>query len=194
MKQLHMIRPAQPVKTRPLPDGYRYAGFTGSPQEIADWLTICREGLLAPDAGEESYAALILQYPDVQATRDLFFVCAPDKQRIATLTAVSRADGRGYIHMVGAMPMVRGKGIGHAMLSKGLEMLYQRTASDGMPDGPEILLTTDDFRLAAIKTYLDAGFLPVLISDPESDMQARWEAVFSALHNPMVSFLPGERW
>ena len=92
------------------------------------------------------------------------------------------------------MPVVRGKGIGHAMLSRGLEMLCQRTASESMPDGPEILLTTDDFRLAAIKTYLDAGFLPVLVSDPESDMRARWDAVFSALHYPPVPFLPGERW
>lgn len=194
MRQLHMIRPAQPVKIHPLPDGYRYVGFTGSAEEIADWLVICREGLLAPDAGEESYESLILQYPDVQATRDLFFVSAPDGKRIATLTAVSRADGRGYIHMVGAMPVVRGKGIGHAMLSRGLEMLCQRTASESMPDGPEILLTTDDFRLAAIKTYLDAGFLPVLVSDPESDMRTRWDAVFSALHYPPVPFLPGERW
>ena len=50
-------------------------------------------------------------------------------------------------------------------------------------------LTTDDFRLSAIKTYLDAGFCPVLYADPDSDQRARWDAVIAALGYGPVTYL-----
>ena len=46
-----------------------------------------------------------------------------------------------------------------------------------------------DNRLAAIKTYLDAGFRPVLRYDPDSDMRARWDAVIAALGYEPVAYL-----
>ena len=70
---------------------------------------------------------------------------------------------------------VRGKGIGHAMLRYALQMLEARGCTYSV-------LTTDDFRLAAIKTYLDAGFVPVIEQDPESDVRMRWEKVLAELH------------
>ena len=54
---------------------------------------------------------------------------------------------------------------------------------------PVVTLTTDDHRLAAIKTYLDAGFRPVLRYDPDSDMRARWDAVIAALGYEPVAYL-----
>jgi hypothetical protein len=54
---------------------------------------------------------------------------------------------------------------------------------------PYTVLTTDDHRLAAIKTYLDAGFLPVLYNDPDSDMRARWDKVLTDLHYGPVEYL-----
>ena len=67
-----------------------------------------------------------------------------------------------------------GKGIGHAMLRHALRQLEARGCTHSV-------LTTDDFRLAAIKTYLDAGFVPVIEDDPESDVRARWKSVLDAL-------------
>ena len=77
--------------------------------------------------------------------------------------------------MVAAAPEVRGRGIGHAMLRFALSMLERRGCT-------YTVLTTDDFRLAAIKTYLDADFVPVIEQDPESDVRARWESVLARLH------------
>ena len=114
--------------------------------------------------------------------RDLFFVTDAGGARIATSAAVRHADGTGYIHMVGALPACRGKGIGHAMLAHALEELQARAC-------PVVTLTTDDHRLAAIKTYLDAGFRPVLRYDPDSDMRARWDAVIAALGYEPVAYL-----
>jgi len=51
------------------------------------------------------------------------------------------------------------------------------------------LISTDDFRLPAIKTYLDAGFRPVLWSDPDSDQRGRWDAVIAALGYEPVAYL-----
>jgi hypothetical protein len=68
------------------------------------------------------------------------------------------------------------------MLSHALEMGEARST-------PYTVLTTDDFRLAAIKTYLDAGFLPVMWEDPESDMKARWDKVLCELHYGPVKYV-----
>ena len=43
----------------------------------------------------------------------------------------------------------------------------------------EIYLTTDDFRLPALKTYLKIGFEPDLFAD---DMPARWAAIYARLN------------
>jgi mycothiol synthase len=84
--------------------------------------------------------------------------------------------------MVASLPETRGKGLGHAMIRHTLSMIEARGV-------PYTHLTTDDYRLAAIKTYLDAGFLPVIYEDPESDMTERWNKVLEDLHYPMVEYL-----
>ena len=68
------------------------------------------------------------------------------------------------------------------MLAYALEKLEARNCTYS-------ILTTDDFRLAAIKTYLDAGFRPVLWADSESDQRARWDAVIAQLgYEPVAYF------
>lgn len=181
MQQLMMLRPAAPVTPRPLPAGYAFVPFGGTQAEISDWLTVCAAGLL-PNTDAHWFEDSIRNYPDLDPARDLFFVTDAGGARIATSAAVRHADGTGYIHMVGALPACRGKGIGHAMLAHALEELQARAC-------PVVTLTTDDHRLAAIKTYLDAGFRPVLRYDPDSDMRARWDAVIAALGYEPVAYL-----
>ncbi len=188
MKQLKMLRPfGGKVVERRLPAGYRFEMFDGREAQVTDWLAICRHGLLPdgdPASGEYRihYVNAIQNYPDLVPARDLFFVVAPDGERVATSAAVLHGGGEGYIHMVAALPACRGLGIGHAMLSRALSDLSARGAT-------YMTLTTDDFRLSAIKTYLDAGFRPVLWPDPESDMRARWDAVVAALaYDPVEYF------
>jgi hypothetical protein len=52
-------------------------------------------------------------------------------------------------------------------------------------------LTTDDFRVPAIRSYLRAGFLPVLYQE---DMAQRWAAVLQAMgiHNVRALSETGE--
>jgi len=182
MKQLKMIRYNAPVKPRALPAGWRYELFRGTDAEIADWLTICKNGLFGPDIDERSFAKYITNWRDLVPTRDLFFVVDADDRRVATTAFVQYADGTGYVHCVGSLPETRGKGVGHAMIAHALEMGQERGV-------PYSVLTTDDHRLAAIKTYLDAGFCPVLYHDPDSDMKQRWETVLAELRYGEVQYV-----
>ena len=186
MGQLKMLRPSAPVIPRPLPEGYPYALYSGTEAEVTAWLDMCLAGQLLPENPPESgnyrdwFRITVLDYRDLNPTEDILFVLNPDGVPVATTCAVRHGAEQGYIHMVAAHPSVRGKGIGHAMLSRALEMLEARGCTYA-------ILTTDDFRLPAIKTYLDAGFRPVLWPDPDSDQRSRWEAVLASLgYEPVV--------
>lgn len=185
MKQLKMIRYSAPVTPRILPSGWCFALYGGTESEILDWIAICREGLFGPGCSRESFAKYIERWRDLTPTQDLFFVLDDSGRRVATSAYVRYSDGTGYLHCVGSLPETRGRGVGHAMLAHALEMGEERKT-------PYTILTTDDFRLAAIKTYLDAGFLPVLYHDPDSDMKARWDKVLAELHYRQVEYIREE--
>lgn len=187
MRQLKMLRPSAPVKNRPLPEGYTYAPYRGTESELTEWLDMCFRGQLLPEKPPESgeyrdwFRVTVLDYADLNPAEDIIFVLDRDGRAVASICAVKHGEDQGYIHMVAAHPDSRGKGIGHAMLSHALEKLEARSCTYA-------ILTTDDFRLAAIKTYLDAGFRPVLPEDPESDQRARWDAVIAALGYEPVEY------
>ena len=183
MKQLKMRRPSAPVKELPLPAGYRYELYSGTREEIEDWKNICKNGLIRDgEDGDHWFRETILNRAGLHPEEDLFFIVDDTDRRIATTAAVKQPDGTGYVHMVASLPETRGKGLGHAMIRHTLSMIEARGV-------PYTHLTTDDYRLAAIKTYLDAGFLPVIYEDPESDMTERWNKVLEDLHYPMVEYL-----
>ena len=89
---------------------------------------------------------------------------------IATASArllPDRFPGLGYLHWVAVSPEHTGKRLG-ALVS--LAVLH-----DFIAQGCHgAVLETQDFRLPAIKTYLNLGFVPELVSDTQSE---RWEAI-----------------
>ena len=179
--QLKMRRFSAPVKERTLPDGFTFKNFDGSKKEIDEWVRLCNFGLMEGST-RETFFETVGNFPNVVAERDCFFVIDPEGKYIASSTAVATPEGVGLVHMVASDPNVRGKGIGHAMLARTLSMLEER--------GMRIIeLRTDDWRLAAVKTYLDAGFLPVLLNDPESDHAVRWDKVRAELSYPKVEYV-----
>lgn len=82
-----------------------------------------------------------------------------------------RQTERATIHWVAADPSLTGKGLGNAI---NVAVLHAMAALGYT----SVDLTTDDHRLAAIKTYLKLGFQPVL-TDPTH--QNRWQTVGSQL-------------
>jgi mycothiol synthase len=175
MKQLMMeALIAERAAERPLPEGYTYEGFDGSERDIADWKRITMEPPALARDYDTCYREDIEHYPDCIPTRDVHFISDASGARVATITTITHADGSGYVHMVKALAREQGRGLGHSMARYALRIFAERGVE-------RVVLTTDDFRLSAIKTYLDAGFRPVILHDPESDMNARWDAVLKAL-------------
>lgn len=78
------------------------------------------------------------------------------------------------IHMVACKEEFRGRGFGTLLNTLALKVLKD----EGMETA---YLTTDDWRVPAIKSYLRAGFRPVI---PDDETDARWKAVFEKINAP----------
>lgn len=107
----------------------------------------------------------------------LFFVTSDgeDGRPVASATAwrnPAAGERTGYVHMVCALPKHRGRGLGRLATLATLHYMRERGDQD-------VLLETDDFRIAAVKTYLGLGFVPVYVEDAASDHVVRWSAVLT---------------
>jgi len=75
------------------------------------------------------------------------------------------------LHMVSSLEEYRGKGLGRAVCAAVLHQMY----NEGVK---EVMLQTDEFRIAAITLYLSLGFVPYFIDDT---MEGRWDGVMKEL-------------
>lgn len=82
----------------------------------------------------------------------------------------------GYVHMVGVLSRHTGKKLGKWV---SLAVLYYFEEHDFKCS----MLDTDDFRIPAIKTYLNLGFIPVYL---EKTQPERWKKIFGQLDLPFM--------
>jgi len=104
----------------------------------------------------------------------VFFIVCPDNEAVATATALPQTRDGGTpprLHMVGVLPRYRGKKLGYWASLAAMNQLAREGAK-------EVSLLTDDFRLAAVKTYLGLGFEPYLVHENQRE---RWAKIFAAL-------------
>jgi mycothiol synthase len=80
----------------------------------------------------------------------------------------------GYLHMVGALPEFKGNKLGYFV---SLAVMH-KLKSEGYTN---VLLTTDDFRIPAIVTYLRLGFNIDLTS--HESIPGRWAAIQQIINN-----------
>ncbi len=175
MKQLVMYwkndGPETPMPT--LPTGVTVATLPQLKDGVQAWLDIV--GYMAQDGkqvlDEAYYEKTMTSRPNYD--EKLCYFLLVDGAPAATLTVIcDYATKAGYIHMVAAKPDYRGRGLGHMLNLLAVATLKR----EGMETAH---LTTDDWRLAAIKTYLKAGFTPD--TDSEPDYAERWQAVLQQL-------------
>lgn len=171
--QLQMLWPERLVDTPPpapaLPEDYRLRAYA--------------------DSDEAAYAALMDQAGftgwDAERIRSArrallpggFFVIehVPTGRIVATAMAAHRPSEQhpegAELSWVAADVEHRGKGLGRAVVAAATARMlaagYRR-----------IFLLTDDFRLPALKVYLDLGYEPHLVAD---GMAERWKRVYEAL-------------
>ena len=179
MKQLKMLWRCRETAYPDNPwQGFRYRPFSGSEEDVRAWLDICKNGLLPPDAGEEYDRDLLVNWRDYR-TRDTWLV-EMGGSPVATVTAIVHPEARrGYVHMVAAAPSCRGLGVGGLMNRIACAVFWEAGCETAD-------LTTDDFRIPAIRSYLSAGFLPV---DWDEDMAERWETILRDLGRSQVEMV-----
>lgn len=168
MKQLMMRHSESTAPCYSMPCGFAVLPFRKGDE--AAWLAIVRHGLFQAEMTLEEAEKDLKAFPCLKREEDIFFA-ARDGKRIATATGMLKEDGTGYLHYICALPEARGTGVAAALVAHAMRHLYEKGASF-------VYLTTDDFRLGAIKTYLRLGLVPV-IEDAEDEK--RWRAVFLAL-------------
>ncbi len=148
-----------------------YAVRTYRPGDEAAWCRIM-EGNVGSNWTEEQCREKLIRDPRFHA-KNLFFITHNAKPIASTCAwrTPDHSPDLGTVHMVAVLSDHRGKGLGHLLNALVLHRLkdlgYQKAH-----------LKTDDWRLAAIKTYLDAGFQPLNTHESHPE---RWEAIFAKL-------------
>ncbi|MBR5410921.1 MAG: GNAT family N-acetyltransferase [Clostridia bacterium] len=172
MEQLKMyFLPGTPLSAPPLPEGITLSRFDGSEKDLHAWAECLRDGqLIEGRSDEQAYADTIAGIDDIVPTEDIWFL---DKngEHVATVTGfLYRDENVGDIHMVGVRKDCRGQGLSKYVLAAATGHVLKK--------GPRyIKLTTDEFRRAAIRSYLSMGFRPVLY---DYGMEKRWLAVMES--------------
>ena len=164
MKQLKMY---WKVTQTEYPEPYRsftFRKFNNSADDINTWIDICRNGIIRPEEDETCWQHRMLDEKDFDP--DGIFFALQNGEAVATITAIIHPDTKsGLVHMVAAKPCCRGQAVG--------SYLNDIAKAYFCENGCEYaLLTTDEFRVAAVKSYLRSGFIPV---EYDEGMKERWE-------------------
>ena len=138
-------------------------------RDIPEWLEIMSEAIYGRRAVYDDFERDIKCHDGYRAEGVL--VAEIGGKTVASTTAMVLSSGEGYIHMVGCDVNYRGRGLGTLLLREAMSILYDKGCEF-------VTLTTDDFRVPAIKSYLRAGFLPVL---NDVDMRERWSTLAGVL-------------
>lgn len=177
LDQLKMWWNKQEISSIELPRGFKVRRFGGSDSDIDLWIGITKNGLLPDDATKDNFIEAMVNYPYLD-TGNIIFI-EDNGYGVATITPVIQENKMGYIHMVACRPEYRGMGLGNVLNNIALKFLYDAGCNNAY-------LTTDDFRLPAIKSYITAGLLPVLYNDAD-EMESRWLNVLSELNIDRIS-------
>lgn len=172
MEQLGMIHKMKELPEYTLADGFTLRMY--QPGDEPAWTEICSFGLLNPEDMAEGWNKCMLAMETLVPERDVYFICDQSGKAVATCTAFALSDTVCLLHMLGALPEARGHRLATSMTAYGVRKMAKE-----MPAGERMMrLKSDDFRVSAVRTYLQCGFQPVLF---DVDMDTRWKAICDKL-------------
>ena len=159
------------AKEPTFPEGVTLESFPERTTALDDWLDIIQYGLTDGRLGKECYDNCMTKQKNYDDS--LCFFLVKDGVAAATITVICDDEKKdGYIHMVACRPEFRGVGLG-TLLN---DIAVYTLKTHGMQTA---YLTTDDFRIPAIKSYLRCGFTPDLSTD---NFKERWENIFKEIN------------
>ena len=127
-----------------------------------------------PTPGDFTEKWFYTMYNDMRVPDDGFFLVTAPSGTICSSACIQygqRDPESATVHEVQTDEKYRGLGLGRAIMIKVMNDAFQKGF-------PILYLTTDDWRIPAIKLYLHLGFLPVLY---EPDMLSRWQALLEVV-------------
>lgn len=165
MRWKHDGTPAEPILP---PEGVAVRTLPELENGRALWLDIVQYMGRNPAVLDEDYfRRAMLSRPYFR--EELCYILTVEGAPAATITVICDPETKaGLIHMVACKPDFRGRGLGHLLSDVAIAALKR----EGMKTAH---LTTDDWRIPAIKTYLKVGFRPDL--ETEADFRERWENI-----------------
>jgi len=140
-------------------------------EDAASWVSIITSSFGRNYPADEALDE-ILNSKEFDAN-GLFFITYHE-QPVGTICARVQSikeQKTGYLHMLGVIPAHQGKKLGRKLTLCALHYLRRKGFQD-------VVLDTDDYRLPAIRTYIDIGFEPVYI---ERSHKKRWADVFAKI-------------
>ena len=169
VKQLHMVhRDLGSLPEIEIPDGYELRSYR--PGDEKHWVAIMNTGVgeWTAEKCRDEITSKPQFLPD-----GLFFVTFEGKPVGSACAWRKSPDDReiGWLHMVCVVPDHRGRQLGHVVNLAVLCYFRDRGFK-------EVRLSTDDWRLPAIKSYLRLGFEPHYLDDSHRE---RWRKVFDRL-------------
>lgn len=172
MEQLRMIHRMEALPEYTLAEGFTLRAYRPEDQEI--WLEICSHGLLTEEELPNGWNICVTAFPTLVPERDIYMICDKAGKPVATCTAFALSENVALLHMLGALPEARGHKLATSMTAYGLhKMAQEMKTADRM-----MRLKSDDWRVSAVRTYLQCGFQPVLF---DTGMQERWTAICDKL-------------
>ena len=153
-----------------IPQGCQVVNFLQLENAMEKWLDIVQYGLSGGKKDAAYYQKMMTSRP--LYSEDKCFFILENGHAIATLTVICDYEkSEGYVHMVACHESARGKGYG-TLLNRIAEFTLKK---EGMKTA---YLTTDDWRIPAIKSYLRIGFEPDLSTE---DFRERWGKIYAQI-------------
>lgn len=176
MGQLIMRWIPEKISEPEFPEGYRFHRWKRGGDDVlteeqfrTQWI-----GMRDPSFGEAMTNYFHVVYDDMRVPDDGFFLAISPGGDMAACICIQYGQhdpDSATVHEVFTDEKYRGLGLGRVLMTK----LMNHAAEKGFP---ELWLTTDDWRIPAIKLYIHLGFLPVL---SEPDLRMRWQALLDEI-------------
>lgn len=176
MEQLLMKWNMGEIPEIKLPDGYELVQYRrGGTDRFSEerfreeWIGIRLSG----DNLEQTEKWFHTVYDDPDVPDDGFFVILYEGKIVsnAQIQLGNHEPGTATLHAVCTDPAHRGRGLGKIITGAVMQNALDRGLST-------VYLTTDDFRIPAIRAYLRMNFLPVLFNE---NQRTRWGKILKEL-------------